>query len=107
MLDPAVPDGSPRVAWHSSCTTTRGAGSGLSTATVDDAIDPVPVDFLRVEIEATLLAHHASEEAAHRALLPIGDAHDGRNRRSLRSAQHGEHARLCRSLRAFARAASF
>src|SRR5260370_24672704 len=98
MLDPAVPDGSPRVAWHSSCTTTRGAGSGLSPATVDDAIDPVPVDFLRVEIEAKLLADHASKEAAHRVLLPMGDPHDGRNRRPLPSAHHGQHARLSRSL---------
>src|SRR5262249_9447199 len=45
--------------------TTRGmalkwAGSGGCTVTVDDAIDPVPVDLLRVQIEAELLAHHHS-----------------------------------------------
>src|SRR5260370_33970331 len=102
MLDPAVPDGSPRVAWHSSCTTTRGAGSGLSTATVDDAIDPVPVNFLRVEIEAKLLADHPSKEAAHPGLLPMGGAHEGRHRRPLRSAQQGEHASLFRSSPAIA-----
>src|SRR5207244_11486340 len=32
----------------------------------------------------------------HRVLLPMGRAHDGRNRRSLRSAQHGEYASLDR-----------
>jgi hypothetical protein len=62
------------------------AGSGLCAATVDDAIDPVAVDFLRAQIKAELLAHHASEEAAHRVLLPMGDAHNGRNGRSLRPA---------------------
>src|SRR5947199_249604 len=107
MLDPAVPDRSPRVAWHSSCTTTRAAGSRLCTATVDDAIDPVPVDLLRAQIKAKLLSHHASEEAMHRVLLPMGDAHDGSNRRSLRSAKHREHASLFRSWPAFARGASF
>src|SRR5262249_44459328 len=30
-LDPAVPDRSPRVAWHSSCPTARGAGGGKGT----------------------------------------------------------------------------
>src|SRR5438876_5124487 len=88
-----------RVAWHSSCATTRGAGSGSCTA---DAIDPVTVDFLRAQIKAKLFAHHASEEAAHRVLLPMGDAHDGGNRRSLRSVKHGEHARLFRPWPAFA-----
>src|SRR5438034_8548962 len=107
MLDPAMPDRSPRVAWHSSCTTTRGAGSRLCTAPMNDAIDPFAVDFLRAQIEAKLLADHASKEAAHRVLLPIGRAHDGRNRRSLRPAQHGEHASLFRPWPAFARGASF
>src|SRR5262249_44653418 len=101
-LDPAVPDRSPRVAWHSSCATTRGTGSGLCTATVDDAIDPVPVDLLRAQIKAKLLAHHASEEAAHRVLLPMGRAHDGGNRRPLRPPQHGKHASLFRPRPAFA-----
>src|SRR5262249_40367391 len=107
MLDPAVPDRSPRVAWHSSCAATRGAGSQPCSATVDDAIDPVPVDFLRAQIKAELLAHHPSEEAAHRMLLPMGDAHDGGNRCSLRPAYHGEHASLFRPWPAFARGASF
>src|SRR5262249_3644368 len=98
---PAPPDRSPHVAWHSSCATARGAG-GLCTATVDDAIDPVTVDFVRAQIKAELLAHHASEEAAHRMLLPMGDADDGSNRCSLRPAQHGEHASLFRLRPAFA-----
>jgi hypothetical protein len=104
-LDPAVPDRSPREAWHSSCSTPRGAGSGSCTAT--DAIDPVPVDFLRAQIKAKLFAHHACEEAAHRVLLPMGHAHDGGNRRPLRSAEHGEHASLFRPWPVFARGASF
>jgi hypothetical protein len=56
---------------------------------VDDAIDPVPVDLLRAQIKAEPLAHHASEEAVHRVLLPMGDAHDGGNREfeSLRARQ--------------------
>src|SRR5262245_361451 len=83
----------------------RVAGSGPCTST--DAIDPVPVDLLRAQIKAELLAHHASEEAAHRMLLPMGDAHNGGNRRPLRSAQHGEHASLFRPWPAFARGASF
>jgi hypothetical protein len=37
----------------------------------------------------------------------MGRAHDGRNRRSLRSAKDGEHARLFRPWPAFARGASF
>src|SRR5262245_60721866 len=90
---------------HSSCAMTRGAGSGSCTAT--DAIDPVTVDCLGAEIEAKLLAHHASEEAAHRVLLPMGDAHDGRNRRPLRPPQHGDHASLFRPWPAFARGTSF
>src|SRR5215831_8967192 len=101
---PAPPDRSPHVAWHSSCATARGAGSGLCTATVDDAIDPVTVNLLRAQIKVELLAHHASEEAADRVLLPMGRAHDGSNRRSLRPAQHGEHPSLFRP--AFARGAS-
>src|SRR5262245_30202744 len=105
-LDPAVPDRSLRVAWHSSCATTR-AGSGPCNATVADAIDPVPVDFLRAQIKAELFAHHPGEEAAHRVLLPMGDAHNGGNRYSLRLAQHGEHASLFRPWPAFGRGASF
>src|SRR5262249_25574215 len=96
-------------AWHGRSTgaTTRGAESGLCTATVDDAIDPLTVDLLRTQFKAELLAHHASEEAANRMLLPTGDAHNGRNRCSLRPAQHGEHASLFRPWPAFARGASF
>jgi hypothetical protein len=41
------------------------------------------------------------EEAAHRVLLPMGCAHDGRNRR------HGEHASLFRPWPALARGTSF
>src|SRR4029077_15931881 len=88
-LDPAPPDRSPRVAWHSSCATTRGTGSGLCPATVDDAIDPVPVDLLRAQIKAELFAHHPSEEAAHRVLLPMGRAHGGPTRASPRPAHTG------------------
>ena len=44
---------------------------GTCTATVDDAIDPVPVDFLRAQIKAELLAHHAGKEASDRVLLPM------------------------------------
>src|SRR5262249_54757125 len=106
-LRPAPPDRSPRVAWRSSCPTARGAGRKPCTATVSDAIDPVPVDLLRAQFKAELLAHHPSEEAAHRMLLPMGDAHDGRNRRSLRPAQHAEHASLFRPWPAFARGAGF
>src|SRR5262249_10896643 len=51
-----------------------------------DAIDPVTGDFVRAQIKAELLAHHASEEAANRMLLPMGRAHNGGNRRSLRPA---------------------
>jgi hypothetical protein len=61
----------------------------------------------RAQIKAELFAHHASEEAAHRMLLPLGRAHDGRNRHPLRSTQHREHASLFRAWPAFARGASF
>src|SRR5262249_9234172 len=96
-------------AWHGRSTgaTTRGAESGLCTATVDDAIDPLTVDLLRAQFKAELFAHHASEEAANRMLLPIGGTHNGGNRCSLRPAQHGEHASLFRPWPAFARGASF
>jgi hypothetical protein len=36
---------------------------------VDDAKDPVTVDFLRAQIKAELLADHPGEEAADRVLL--------------------------------------
>src|SRR5262249_39223027 len=86
----------------------RGAGSGLCTAAVDDAIDPLTATgFLRTQFKAELLANHPSEEAANRMLLPTGRTHDGSNRRSLRPAKHGEHASLFRPLPAFARGASF
>jgi hypothetical protein len=49
---------------------------------VDDAIDPMTVEFLGLKIEAEPLAHHASEEAANRVLLPMGRADDGSYRRS-------------------------
>src|SRR5437588_3079486 len=75
----------------------RTAGIRARTAAVDNAIDPVTVDFLRAQIEAELLAHHPSEKAADRVLLPMGRAHDGSNRRSLRSAQHREHSILFRA----------
>src|SRR5262249_58425425 len=106
LLYSAPRDRSPRVAWHSSCATTRGAGSRPCCAAVDDAIDPLTVDLLRAQFKAELLAHHASEEAAHRVLLPMGRAHNGGNRRSLRPAQHGEHASLFRPRPVLARGAS-
>jgi hypothetical protein len=74
-----------------------GANTCSRTAVLDDAIDPIAVDFLRAQIEPEPLAHHGSEEAADRVLLPMGRAHDGSNRRSLRSAQHREHASLFRA----------
>src|SRR5207245_7938534 len=52
-------------------------------------------------------AHHTGEEAADGVLLPMGRAHDGSNRRSLRSAQHREHASLLRARSAIAPQASF
>jgi hypothetical protein len=82
-------------------------GVGPCPAAVDDAIDSIIVDLLGLKIEAELFAHYASEEAADRVLLPMGGADDGSNRRSLRSAQHGQHASLFRALPAFARGASF
>src|SRR5260370_34095432 len=85
----------------------RTAGIGARTAAVDDAIDPVTIDLLRGQIEAEPLAHHTSEEAADRMLLPMGRAHDGSNRRSLRSAQHREHSILFRARPAFADRARF
>src|SRR5262249_21665915 len=102
---PAPPDRSPHVAWHSSCATARGAGSRPCPAPVDAAISPRAGTLLRAQTKAALLAPHASEEAADRVLLPMGRAHDGSNRRSLRPAQHGEHPSLFRP--AFARGASF
>ena len=33
---------------------------------MNDAIDPVPIDFLGTQIKAELLAHHAGKEAADR-----------------------------------------
>jgi hypothetical protein len=69
---------------------------------VDDAIDLGTVGFLRTQIEAEFFAHHASEEAADRVLLPMGRAHDGNNGWSLRSAEHREHASLLRARPAFA-----
>jgi hypothetical protein len=65
------------------------------------------IDLLGLKIEAELLAHHAREEATDRVLLPMGRANDGRNRRSLWSAQHRQHASLFRARPAFARRASF
>src|SRR5262245_10144581 len=66
-------------AWHGRSTgaTTRGAGLRTGGAAGDDAIDPLTVDLLRAQFKAELLAHHGSEEAADRMLLPMGDAHDG------------------------------
>jgi hypothetical protein len=62
-------------------------GESLTCQTsVNDTVDPVTVDLLRVEIEAELFAHHTSEEAADRVLLPIGRARDGSDLRSLRAA---------------------
>ena len=61
---------------------------------MNDAIDPVPIDFLGTQIKAELLAHHAGKEAADRVLLPMGRPHDGSNRRSLRSTQHRQNASL-------------
>src|SRR6266404_9656155 len=78
-----APDRPPRVPWCSSRATVRWAGSGTSTAVVDDAIDPITVDLLRAQFEAEPLAHHTSEEAADRVLLPMGRAHDGSDRCSL------------------------
>src|SRR5262249_13066555 len=95
-------------AWHGRSTGATARGVGTSTAAKDDAIDPLTATgFLRTQFKAELLAHHPSEEAAHRMLLPTGRTHDGRNRRSLRAAQHGEHASLFRPWPAFARGASF
>ena len=62
-----------------------------------DTLDPLPGDFLRAQIKSELFAHHCSEEAADRVLLPMGRPHDGRNRRSLRPVQHGQHASLFRA----------
>jgi hypothetical protein len=63
---------------------------------VDDAINPVTVpNLLRAQVEAELLARHASKEATHRVLLPLGGAHDGGNRCSLCSAQQRERTRAC------------
>src|SRR5436309_7247804 len=106
-LCPAPPDRSPRAAWRTSCATMRTAGIGARTAAVDDAIGPVTVDFLRAQIEAKPFAHHTGEEAADGVLLPMGRAHDGSNRRSLRSAQHREHASLLRARSAIVPQASF
>src|SRR5260370_6869497 len=72
----------------------RAGGARTRPAGVDDTVGPVTVDFLRVEIEAEFLAHHTREEAADRVLLPMGGAHDGSNRRTLRAGQHREHAGL-------------
>src|SRR5262245_2554425 len=97
-------------AWHgrSTAATARAAAIRTSTAARDNAIGPITViGFLRAQFEAELLAHHPSEEAADRVLLPMGGTHDGRNRRSLRSAKHREHARLFRPWSVFARGASF
>src|SRR5262245_13933290 len=91
---PAPPDRSPRAAWLSSSATARGAGLRTGSAAGGDAIDPMTVDLFGLKIEAELLAHYASEEAADRVLLPIGRADDGGNRRSLRPAQHRQHASL-------------
>src|ERR1700746_2463699 len=96
-LCPAPPDRLPRVPWRSSSATMQTAGIGAPTAPVGDAIDPVTVYFLRAQIKAEPLAHHPSEEAADRMLLPMGRAHDGSNRGSLRSGQHCEHASLFRA----------
>src|SRR6266851_2193043 len=104
---PAPPDRSPRAAWRSSGATARSAGFGTSTPAVDDAIDPLTVDFLGVEVEAELFAYHTSEEAADRVLLPMGRAHDGSNRRALLLFQHRKHAGLFRARPAVASQASF
>src|SRR5262249_34381963 len=107
-LRPAPPDRSPRVAWRSSSATARAAGIRTSTPARGDAIGPITaIGVLRAQFEAELLAHHPGEEAAHRMLLPMGRTHDGRNRRSLRAAQHRQHASLFRTRPAFARGAGF
>src|SRR5262245_48819260 len=100
-MHPAPPGRSPRAPWRSNCATARGAGSGPGITIVNDAIDPGPVDLLRAQIKAELLAHHPSEEAAHRVLLPMGRTDNGGNRRSLWSAQHRQHASLFRARLAF------
>jgi hypothetical protein len=69
-----------RVAWRSSCAATRTAGIGTHTAALDDAIDPVAVDFLRAQIKTELLAYHAGKKASDRVLLPMGRAVRGVDR---------------------------
>src|SRR5260370_9222691 len=86
----------------SSGASARTVGARTRTAGVDDTVGPVTVDFLRVEIEAEFLAHHTREEAADRVLLPMGGAHDGSNRRTLRAGQHREHPGLFQARPAFA-----
>src|SRR5262249_26284178 len=81
-------------AWHGRSTgaAARAAGLGANTAAMDDAIDPLTATgFLRTQFKVELFAHHPSEEAAHRMLLPTVRTHDGRNRPPLRAAPPRAH----------------
>src|SRR5262249_41479222 len=74
----------------------RGGAACLALASLraDDAIHPLAIELLRDEGEAELLSDGAGEETPHRVLLPPGLLHDGRDRRSLRAAQHRDHVGL-------------
>src|SRR5262249_11972614 len=85
LLYPAPPDPSPHVAWHSSCATPRRLGLRTGGAAGDDALARLTGDRPGAQFKPELVAHHASEEAAHRVPLPMGDAHDGSNGCPLRS----------------------
>ena len=45
-------------------------------ASMDDAINPLTVTFLRAKIEAEFLAHYTGKKAAHRMLLPMDRPHE-------------------------------
>ena len=60
----------------------------------DEADITLVADLLGNQVQLELLFDYASEEAAHRVLLPVGGVHDCCDGGALRLLQHLQHSRL-------------
>src|SRR5207245_3953073 len=75
---------------------TRHTRGILGSLAGNNPIDALAVPLLRLQPEPELLAHHGSQEGAHRVRLPAGGARDGGDAGAARSAQQCQHPRLLR-----------
>ena len=55
----------------------------LAPCSASDAVDPVAIDLLRIELQLQPFAHHTGKKATHRVLLPARCLHHCGNRRHL------------------------